>query len=258
MKRDWDSPKMSKWLADLRLAAVFLTRLPIRPARERAGPLGEAAWAFAAIGIGVGLAGGIVFAIAIWLGLPATPAAVLAVGCQVMLTGALHEDGLADTADGFGGGKDPEAKLRIMRDSRSGAFGVVAVVLSLAGRVAAIASLEPALVAAALVATGALSRAGTVWLMALMPPARADGLGASAGRPGLEHAWAATGIGALAGLLLLGFGPAVAMLVVGGIALALFAQLAKRQVGGQTGDVLGASQQVGELACLFALAAVLT
>ena len=68
----------------------------------------------------------------------------------------------------------------------------------------------------------------------------------------------ATGIGALAGLLLLGFGPAVAMLVVGGIALALFAPLAKRQVGGQTGDVLGASQQVGELACLFALAAVLT
>src|SRR5204863_1906899 len=107
-----------------------------------------------------------------------------AVTAGIALTGALHEDGLADTADGFGGGRDRDDKLRIMRDSRQGSFGVVALVLSIALRAAALGTIgEPIHVTLALIAAHAASRGVLPVLMHVLTPARPDGLGASAGRP---------------------------------------------------------------------------
>ena len=129
------------WRDELRTAAMFLTRLPFRSGDRGLPALGSTAWAFPLVGLGVGLAAGLVFGIASWLGLTGWLAAVFAVSAQIALTGALHEDGLADVADGFGGGKDAPAKLAIMRDSRIGVFGVITLVLSLAARIGALAAL---------------------------------------------------------------------------------------------------------------------
>ncbi|MFO1060421.1 MAG: adenosylcobinamide-GDP ribazoletransferase [Dongiaceae bacterium] len=245
-------PSPARAAAQLRVALGFLTRLPV----GAAGSLAAASWAFPVAGIVVGLAAALAFRLALWLALPPAPAAILAVGVALLLTGALHEDGLADLADGFGGGRDRTAKLAIMRDSRIGSYGVLALVLSVLLRVAALASLPaPHGVTAALVAAHALSRAPLPAVMALLPPARRDGLSATAGRPGAGAAALAVLIGAAVALLALG--PAAGVAAIAAVAVAAFclAVLAQRQVGGQTGDVLGAVQQAGEAAVLLVAAA---
>ena len=129
-------------------------------------------------------------AIAAGIGLPDIVAAVLAVGAGALVTGALHEDGLADMADGFGGGNTPERKLAIMRDSRIGAYGVIVLVVVLAAKVGAISDLgSTGLVAAALVAAAAASRAAMPAVMLWLEPARTDGLAVDAGRPPSTHVW---------------------------------------------------------------------
>src|SRR5207244_6537261 len=123
----------------------------------------------------------------------------------IALTGALHEDGLADTADGFFGGHDRAARLAIMRDSRQGTFGVLAVVLSVLLRAAALAEIGDVIhVALALIAAHAASRGALPAVMWRLPPARADGLGAAAGTPRAPGVFAATAIGVLVGLTALG------------------------------------------------------
>ena len=119
--------------------------------------------------------------------LPPLPAAALAVAATVAVTGALHEDGLADVADGFGGGATRERKLEIMRDSRIGTYGVCALILSFILRISALTNLgDPALVTAVLVAAHAAARAPIPAFMRLVPAARTDGLSADAGR-GLQR-----------------------------------------------------------------------
>ena len=190
-----------------------------------------------------------------WLGLPPWPAAVVALATTIWLSGALHEDGLADVADGFGGGRTREAKLAIMRDSRIGSYGALALVLAVLARAGAIAALaEPAAVAAALVAAGAVSRGALPAVMAALPQARADGLAAKAGRPHPLRAAAALLIAALIALVLLG-GTAPAALAAGALAALAVALLARRQIGGHTGDVLGAVQQLTEIGVLFGVLA---
>ncbi len=257
MSDSGDRAKTANIVDDLLLAAAFSTRLPFGPAAAEPGRLAGAAWAFAVVGLGVGLAGALALGLLAWLGLPSLPAAVAAVAVQVLITGALHEDGLADTADGFGGGRDRDAKLEIMRDPRTGAYGAVALVLVLAGRIAALAALADASAAGALIVAAAAGRAGMVWAMAALPAARAEGLGADAGRPTIDRVWVALAVAALAALLLLGITAAIVTIVVGIAAAMAVVGLARRQIGGQTGDLLGAAEQTVELACLFAAAAVL-
>ena len=232
-----------------KVALQFLTRLPVRapePWPERA--LAASVPTFPLIGALIGAFGALAFALASWLGLPPALAAVLAVAVQILVTGGLHEDGLADLADGLGGGRSRADKLAIMRDPRLGSFGVLALIMATLARVLALAALaEPALVAGALIAAGAASRAALAALMAALPAARAGGLAAGAGRPHPLRAMAASAIAASIGFLLL---PAAAVLL--GLLLALvvllgLAVLARRQLGGQTGDVLGAAQQLSEI-----------
>jgi adenosylcobinamide-GDP ribazoletransferase len=206
------------------------------------------------------LVGGI-GALAYWtahqLGLPAPPAAALALVATATTTGCLHEDGLADTADGFGGGKDREQRLAIMRDSRLGTYGGCALAASFGLRWSALASIaEPALVAMALVATHASARAALPIFMRLVPPARAAGLSAAAGRPSLETAAIAALLGAVA--LIAAFGPfaAIGVLVLLACAGAALGWLCRQAIGGQTGDVLGALEQASECLVLLAAAAM--
>jgi adenosylcobinamide-GDP ribazoletransferase len=250
------SPRLA---ADLWLALVFCTRLPL-PAPKFAlelANLGRAMKFFPVVGLVVGLIGAAAYAIAVML-LPPFPAALLAIAATVLVTGALHEDGLADLADGFGGGKDKANKLAIMRDSRIGSYGVITLVLALGLRAAALASLaKPGPVAGALIAAHALARGAIPVTMQGLAPARSDGLGASIGQPPAATAGiAATLAVAIAALAL---PPAAAAAALAGATLgsAAIALLAHRQIGGYTGDVLGAAEQTAETLALLAVVAVM-
>jgi len=242
------------WGRDLALAAMFLTRLRL-PLREATGlsDLRRASRMFAAVGLLVGLAGGVIYAVAIELGFASWLAATIAVATTILLTGGLHEDGLADMADGFAGGSSPEEKLAIMRDSRIGSFGTLALIFSVLIRVAALASLSDiAIVVAALIAAHATSRAAMTAVMHALPNARDDGLSAGVGRPDRTAAIVGLAIAAVAALLLLQEAGLLALIIAGGAAAGL-ALLARRQIGGQTGDVLGAVEQSAQAAFLAAV-----
>ena len=245
------------WFADrtaeLKASVLFMTRLPF----ARATPIGgvdiaRAVWAFPVAGMLVGAIGAVVYALAHKVGLPPWPAAALTVGATLAATGCLHEDGLADTVDGFGGGKTREQKLDIMRDSRIGTYGVCALVLSILLRVSALASLaEPGLVALALIAAHGAARASLPVMMFLVPPARSDGLSFAAGHPPYEGVAAAGVLGILILTICLGLGLGIAALILLSIALAFMAWLSLAQIDGQTGDVLGALEQVSEILILL-------
>jgi adenosylcobinamide-GDP ribazoletransferase len=244
---------------DLKIGFIFLTRLPFTvQAPVAKGDLSQALWVAPLVGVAVGLAGAAVYALAHRLGVPPLPAALLALAATALVTGSLHEDGLADVADGFGGGGTRERKLDIMRDSRIGTYGVCALIVSFMLRVAALASLEePALIAAALVAAHAAGRAPLAAFMLVVPPARSDGLSADAGQPPPVSAAVALLLGLVALLFTLGFGGCVTAVVFLAAAFGLLAWLSRQQIGGQTGDVLGALEQIGEVVVLLVAAALL-
>ena len=248
------------WRSDLHLAASFLTRLPLPDSGVvAAGGLASAMRCFPLVGLGLGLTAGLVAATATGLGLPPLPAALLAVLTLVLLTGALHEDGLADLADGMGARGDRDRRLEVMRDSRSGAFGVLALVFSVGLRAAALAALPGGWrMAGALMAAAALSRAMIPAAMQVMAPARPDGLGASAGIPNASVAATATGIGLGVAVLGLGLAGALAAAIAALLGASAVVVLARRTLGGYTGDVLGAVQQAAEIAILLAAAMVLS
>lgn len=245
------------------VALVWLTRLPFGRFLPAAPPiLAQAAWAFPLAGLAVGLVGAAVLGLAAMAGLPAAIAAVLAAGAMILATGGLHEDGLADMADGSGGGTR-DRRLEIMRDSRIGSYGVLALSLVVGLRVAAVAALfhQPWLAMAALTGLAAASRAGMAAGLRMMAPARSDGLGHAAGRPsrGAMAAALALGAAALLGPALFLQRPALGWLVLAAAVAAAqlwLARRAMRMLGGQTGDVLGAMQQLGEAAGLAALTAL--
>jgi adenosylcobinamide-GDP ribazoletransferase len=238
------------------LATSVLTRLPVAASAPEQGAVAAASWAFPAVGAGIGGIAGLVMLLAAVLGLGGAPSALLALAAAGLVTGALHEDGLADTADGFGGGRDRAEKLAIMRDSRQGTYGILALILSIGLRAAALAAIgEPIEGALALIAAHTASRAFLPPAMLWLDPARDDGLGATAGRPGPRVAFIAVAIGAIVALAALGPLRGLVSLVLSGMAVVAMAALARRQIGGYTGDVLGAFQQIGEIVMLLAAAA---
>ena len=241
---------------ELRTGLAFCTRLPVTAPKD--GNLARAAWSFPVVGALIGALGAVVYWLADGLSLPSFVSATLAVAATALITGCLHEDGLADTADGFGGGATRERKLEIMRDSRTGAYGAIALIVSFMLRVGAIASLAgPGLAAAALIAAHAGARAGLPLFMRAVPNAREDGLSSGVGTPPTGPASVAALLGLLALMLCLGVGTGLvaALLVVAG--LIVLARLCLRQIGGQTGDVLGAVEQVSEILILLTAVAML-
>lgn len=234
-------------------ALSLLSRLPV-PAGEETRQA-AAAWAYPIVGLVVGALAALAGFVAQGIGLPTPFCALLALATLIALTGAMHEDGLADTADGLWGGWNRGARLEIMRDSRIGTYGVIALCLAIAARWSALWLLYEAgsgSAAIALITSAALSRAAMPVLMATLPHARGDGLSHQVGRVSGTTAAIGVGLASVVALLLLGTGvvwPFIwAALAVLGLAL-----LAKRKIGGQTGDILGSAQQIAEIAILFAL-----
>lgn len=231
-------------LCDQMLSSLaLLTRLPLPDHR----PCGaEAAWAWPLAGGLLGTVAALAGMVLLALGVPAGPVAAAILAVLALLSGALHEDGLADTADGLLGGRDRARRLEIMKDSRIGGFGALALVLATLASWSALS----ALIAggphwwAALIAASVLSRAPMAVVMAALPPARADGLSAGTGRPSATIAATAAGIALVIALVLLGSAALPAALAVA-VLPALLALAAKAKIGGQTGDILGACQQLG-------------
>ncbi|MEQ9489710.1 MAG: adenosylcobinamide-GDP ribazoletransferase [Alphaproteobacteria bacterium] len=245
--------------ADIRTAITFLTRLPVGGGDA---PLARAAWAFPVAGALVGLIAGLVFLAAGAAGLPGLAAAFLALIASALVTGALHEDGLADAADGLFIAGSAERKLDIMRDSRTGGFGALALVLITGLKAAALAALPmDASGLFALVAVHAVARAGLPGVMALMSPASRTGLAAGAGAPTRQVAVISLVLGVIATGCLVGFGfgigTALTLLLAGFGATAALALYCRRAIGGHNGDTLGAMEQLAETAALLVLAAAM-
>jgi len=243
---------------DILASLGLLTRLPLQLDGARAQARGAAAaWAWPVAGMAVGLLGAAAGGLVLWLGVAPAAAAAIAIAAQMFATGALHEDGLADSADGLWGGWTKARRLEIMKDSRIGTYGVLALVLVTLLRWIALAGLFAAGTPwGALIAAGALSRVPMTVLMAALPNARGSGLSHSVGRPGKVIAGLSATAGLVCGLAALGPLAVSAALWVGVACLAV-GLVARAKIGGQTGDILGASQQISEVVVLTLVAAAL-
>ncbi len=246
--------KLDIELHDIWVAFALLSRIPIPVNHSRAHDRGaHAAWAYPIVGIGLGAIAAIIVGTIAKLGISATFLAIIAVLLLTVMTGAMHEDGLADTADGMGV-KDRTKKLAVMRDSHIGAFGVIALILIIAGRIFGTIDVQSGILA--LIAVGATSRASMVLQMYMLPAASETGLSASTGRPSAPACCVAIAIAAISCLAFSGLS-GVLILGVAVLSILPLTAYAKHTLGGQTGDILGATQQVAEFAALAMAGAVL-
>ena len=243
---------------DIYLSVVFLTRLPAPGWPEAARrKLSAGMWAFPVAGVLVATIAGLVYAVCDTIGFPVYISALFAVVALIIASGGLHEDGLSDLADGVWGGATPARRLEIMSDSRIGAFGAIALIVSVAGRAAAIATIGgPLMVFGALVASAAVSRAMMPLMMSFGPPAKSDGLGVTSGKPDAA-VWGMGLLLAVAVAVIAAPGGWFQCLIAAALGAALVAWFARRNLGGYTGDVLGAGQQVAELLALAMIASVI-
>ena len=231
---------------------AFLTVIPVAAAGGASGErLGRAY--FPAVGALLGLLAGVVFLLAAAVTTPLL-AAVAATAVLAVLTGALHLDGLADAADGLFGGGDLSRRLEVMRDSRVGSFGLVAVVLVLLGDVAALAAMTPVRALIALVIAGAVSRWALLVMIAAVPYVRHAGLGVAAGGP---HRRFDLGLGSAITVIpcLLDWRRALASLLVVLLIVVVVGSIARWRIGGATGDVYGATTELSQLGALVVFAA---
>jgi adenosylcobinamide-GDP ribazoletransferase len=239
-------------IRSLRSAMAFLTVLPVAAADGSPGArLGRAY--FPAVGAVIGLAAGAVFALAASITSPLLAAAA-ATAVLALLTGALHLDGLADAADGILGGGDIARRLEVMRDPRLGSFGTTAIVLVLVGDVAAIAALSPGRAIAALVIAGALSRLAMLAVIALVPYVRASGLGTAVWDSSHRVFDLSLGAALAAIVCVLEWPRALAALPLVALTAVTVVVLARRRLGGATGDVYGATAELCQLAVLVVFA----
>ncbi len=261
-------PFLQGWLEDIADCIAFFTRLPgfQDPGHDGTPPdMTEASRAAPLAGLVVGLVGVIALGLGHLIGFTAFITAAFAVAVTILVTGALHEDGLSDTADGLGGGWTAKARLEIMRDSRVGTYGVLALGLSLLARIGAVAGImeRGGLLTAMLILLTAetVSRTASIWVIWRLPPARRSGVSADAGRPGESAALQGFILAGLAAFLFMAT-PAGVLATAFALASAALATLAiiavaRRGIGGQTGDIAGAAQQAALVAFLVAALAAL-
>ncbi len=267
---------LRRWMDLLTIAWLFFTRVPLPtwwnaplPSEAVDGdlggdtgdkakgmtPLAETVRAWPIVGLLIGAVTGLALWAGAKLGLHPIAAGFVALMVGALLTGALHEDGLADVADGFGGGATKAKKLAIMKDSHIGAYGVLALILVTGFKATCLGGFNgPGLAASALVGAHVLSRAMLPLMMVVLPPARRGGLGRGAGAPSFDDALVSAVIGVLIAFLTLGLGPGALAAVLAILGAAAISWLAHRQIGGTTGDVLGAAQQVVEALVLAGMA----
>ncbi len=246
---------MRALLDDILRAFGVLTRLPLPGREAHMAMQPRSVWAYPLVGAVVGALSALVWFAAQFAGLGTPLAAGLAIAAQVLITGALHEDGLADFADGLGGGREKDTTLAIMRDSRIGAYGVIALILVLGLRWGGAAGLAVHNVLAGLICAALLGRLAIVALLVFLAPARPEGFGAIVAHPPRRAGLAAL----LLALVLVGvqMPPVTAIMAFAAAAGAAgyVAMRAKARIGGYTGDVLGAGAQAAETAALLVFAA---
>ncbi len=240
------------YLNDIRVALSLLTRLPIHVPTEAYNRAHKAVWAYG----GAGMA----WAVCVWgiatlcmaFGLSPSIAAGFGLVVGMVITGAMHEDGLADCADGFCGGWERERRLEIMRDSRLGVYGSLALIASTGLRwqlIVTILQCEKSYLA--LLLAGMLARSLLPLMMAHLPHARSDGLSHTVGKPTGGGVYFSFGMSALFSLVFMGAAGLIIVTIAAFTGL-LCALLAKKKIGGQTGDVLGASAVIIEIITLAA------
>ena len=244
------------WMDDLQICLMFLTRIPVPGGLALSHPsLAQACRFFPVIGAIVGIIGAIVLAVADQLGLPQGASVLLAIAAMVMVTGGLHEDGISDTADGLGGGSNKDRRLEIMKDSRVGAFGVIALVFVIGLKWAGLAALSIGPAALALFAGAVISRGILPLFMRYLPPAKDNGLSADAGRPGFDRVALSLGVTLVVALIGVGFWLTIGLAIVVALVTGAMSIWVKVKIGGQTGDILGTLQQLGEISVILTLAA---
>lgn len=231
------------------LTRIWLPRFDVTTSAS----LGSSFWAFPIVGAVVGVVGACIMVIAAVIGLGTVPAVAFGLIAMAVATGALHEDGLADFYDGVGGGSDRARKLEIMRDSHLGTFGALALILGVATEAAllvetiALGGLLPA--GGVIIASAAVARLAIAVPLFLLSPARADGLGTSLDRPSLVTGLSALVVATAVGALCVGAG-VLALIVGAGLGAITVAWLARRHIGGYTGDVFGATVVVAKVGAL--------
>ena len=239
---------MIETLQDMALAMQFMTRLPM-PARglDPARLNRASAW-FPAVGLVVGGLAAVLYSLVVGhLGKPLT--ALVVVLLMVLVTGGLHEDGLADCADAFGGGWTREDRLRILKDSRIGSFGAIALILSIGARILLLSTLPVGSVARYIISAQVVARSTPLPLSAILKPARgAEGQG---GRIAGGLRWPTLALGSMLTLVSVGYllrlsawQPIVAV----GLVTTLSGAYYRKQLGGVTGDCMGATIQLSEIA----------
>lgn len=249
-KNDRDGVAWDKYLWDVVVAATLLTRLPLPHAPKSAfDRQANSVWAFPIIGLFVAGITCIVGCLSFGLGMPAPITAGLMLGTSMVMTGAMHEDGLADCADGFWGGFDPVRRLEIMKDSQIGTYGVLALIIVNGLRWVALSAVISTGFSG-VIAVAILSRGILPILMAWTTHARTTGLSYSVGRPPKQIASVTFGIASIAAFIFIGLS------VIGAVFIAILVMLvivkvAKSKIGGQTGDVIGATQVLTETALLL-------
>ena len=252
---------------DVARSVAFLSRIhvPQRHFVNYDGKLSRAVRAFPTAGVLVSLPSAAVFSIFLALRADGMLAAFASLAIQTFITGALHDDGLSDTADGLGGGRDRDSALAIMRDSRIGSYGAVSLILAFGLRSAALAALAdrltPSQAGVLILAVAAISRAALVWHWSMLPPARKDGVAASVGEPETNAAYVAYATAILFAIITLWIFTNLWAFAMSAAAVLFcvygFTGLVRGKIGGHTGDTLGASLQIAEIAVLVSLAVLL-
>ncbi|WP_052245408.1 adenosylcobinamide-GDP ribazoletransferase [Halocynthiibacter namhaensis] len=241
-----------------KLGIMLLTRLPMRSITGVVPTLPASTWAWPIIGAFIGLMTGGTYLVATCIGLPPILSAFVALAVSLMLTGAMHEDGLADLADGLGGGSSVEKKLEIMRDSRLGSYGAAAMILTIGLRISAMAAFaDPWITLMACIGLSAASRSFMVPVLWLVPPARTNGQGAHASEVTARQTIYCLLIAFIIFACATNILTALTVTVTMGISTFLLSRVVIKQISGQTGDVLGATQQLAEMTGWLTLVVVL-
>ncbi len=242
---------ISTFIKEIHLALLFFTRLPVGNIEAPVPSLAQSSWCWSLVGGVTGLLAALVYSALSYLGVPLILAAFVTTFSLVAVTGAIHEDGLADTADSFGT-SNPDKKLEIMSDSRVGSFGAIALFFSIGIRVSALALIEnTALAAISLIAIAMASRSCLPFLVWALPPVKSSGMGQSATGISFSNVI----ICSVSGIILFPLLPYAALLIAAILVITgLSFYYLKYKFRGYTGDHLGAVQQVIEIACWIILA----
>ena len=255
---DNNAPDKSRTLlTDIVMGVRFYSQLPISAIEHKAPVLSHMAPALPFVGLIIGIGPALALVACSYAGMPPLFAATLAVAFWAFVTGAMAEDAIADAADGLFGGKTVAQRLKILKDSRHGTYGVTSLVLYVALRIFALGSIvatSPLAAACLWLAATVLSRSGALWLTLKLPPARQDGASASSGRVSLSAFSAGLAFAIILSFVLAAPFAGIASLLAAIIfmcAITLgWTRLCLRMAGGQTGDLIGALQVLLEIAAL--------